>query len=146
MTTDVTTTRNARSRPGIDVHRVKNLHPDDRTIRQAIPTTTVARTLLDLAEVVRPTELQKAFDEAERHRLLDRSSFDALFDPRRRLPCPGRLSRHGAEPAGAENVRGRQGARDEVVRGDVWGGDEGRRRPGRAAGPRGRPGCPWGRR
>jgi hypothetical protein len=79
MTTDVTTTRNARSRPGIDVHRVKNLHPDDRTIRHGIPTTTVARTLLDLAEVVRPTELQKAFDEAERHRLLDRSSFDALF-------------------------------------------------------------------
>jgi very-short-patch-repair endonuclease len=79
MTTDVTTTRNARSRPGIDVHRVKNLHPDDRTIRQGIPTTTVARTLLDLAEVVRPTELEKAFDEAERRRLLDLASFDALF-------------------------------------------------------------------
>ena len=77
---DVTVPRpRARSRLGIDVHRVKRLHPDDRTVVGGIPTTTVARTLLDLAELIRPSELENAFDEAERRRLLDLSSFEALF-------------------------------------------------------------------
>jgi Protein of unknown function (DUF559) len=79
MTTDVSTAGGARSRAGIDVHRVKRLHPDDRTLVDGIPTTTVERTLLDLAEVTNRAELERAFDEAERRRLLDLSSFDALF-------------------------------------------------------------------
>ena len=77
---DVTVPRpTARSRPGIDVHRVKRLHPDDWTTLDQIPTTTVARTLLDLAEVVRTSDLNKAFEEAERRRLVDLSSLEALL-------------------------------------------------------------------
>ena len=77
---DVTVPRpRARSRPGIDVHRVKRLHPDDRTVVDGIPTTTLARTLLDLAEVTNRAELERAFDEADRRRLLDLSAFEALF-------------------------------------------------------------------
>jgi len=77
---DVTVPRpRARSRPGIDVHRVKRLHPDDRTVVDGIPTTTVARTLLDLAEVTNRAELERAFDEADRRRVLDLSAFEALF-------------------------------------------------------------------
>jgi very-short-patch-repair endonuclease len=79
MRTDVTAARTARSRPGIDVHRVRSLHPDDRTTVDGIPVTTVHRTLLDLAEVVRSSDLRRAFEEAERRRLLDLASFDALF-------------------------------------------------------------------
>jgi very-short-patch-repair endonuclease/predicted transcriptional regulator of viral defense system len=79
MTTDVTTAGGARSRPGIEVHRVKALYPDDCTTEDHIPTTTVARTLLDLAEVTRHKELERAFERADQNRLLDLSSFDALF-------------------------------------------------------------------
>jgi len=68
---DVIAARSVGSRPGIDVHRVRSLHPEDCTIHDGIPVTTVARTLLDLAEVVRPRETERAFDEAERLRLLD---------------------------------------------------------------------------
>src|SRR5262249_25773539 len=67
--------RTARSRPGIDVHRVRAFHPDDCTVRDGIQVTTVARTLLDLAEVVPRKQVERAFDEAERLRLL---SLDAV--------------------------------------------------------------------
>lgn len=40
-------------------------------MREGIPVTTVARTLLDLAEVVDMRRLERAFEEAERLRLLD---------------------------------------------------------------------------
>jgi hypothetical protein len=77
--TDVTVPRPAaRSRPGIDVHRVRALHPDDCTIHEGIPVTTVARTLFDLAEVVRPREVERCFDEAERLRVLDLRAVEAV--------------------------------------------------------------------
>jgi Transcriptional regulator, AbiEi antitoxin/Protein of unknown function (DUF559) len=76
---DVTVPRaHARSQPGIDVHRVRSLHPEDCTVRDGIPVTTVARTLLDLAEVVRPREVERAFDEAERLGLLDLVALEAV--------------------------------------------------------------------
>jgi Protein of unknown function (DUF559) len=58
---------------------VRSLDAEDRTIVEGIPVTTVARTLLDLAEVVRTSDLQRAFEAAERLRVLDLASFDALF-------------------------------------------------------------------
>ena len=36
------------------MHQVRSLHPDDGTVHHGIPVTTVARTLLDLAETVSP--------------------------------------------------------------------------------------------
>ena len=56
---------------GIKVHQVRKLDARDRTIRDGIPVTSLARTLLDLAEVVPATTLARAYDEAERLRLLD---------------------------------------------------------------------------
>jgi very-short-patch-repair endonuclease len=47
------------------------LHADDVTIVDAVPTTTVARTLLDLAGTHAPERLRKALNEAERLHLLD---------------------------------------------------------------------------
>jgi hypothetical protein len=84
---DVTVGRGGRGGPGIDVHRVRALHPDDRTVHDGIPVTTVARTLLDLAEVLRANEVERAFDEAERLRLLDMRALAAV--------CERATGRHG---------------------------------------------------
>jgi very-short-patch-repair endonuclease len=47
------------------------LAPQDFTVHETIPVTTVARTLLDLSGVVRRQELAKAIDRAERLRIFD---------------------------------------------------------------------------
>ena len=47
------------------------LAPQDFTVHDGIPVTSVARTLLDLSAVVRPQELAKAIDRAERLRVFD---------------------------------------------------------------------------
>jgi very-short-patch-repair endonuclease len=65
-----------RSRPRITVHGAA-LHSNDRAEVDDIPVTSVPRTLLDLAEVVAPTQLRRAYEAAERHQALD---FKALKD------------------------------------------------------------------
>jgi len=82
---DVTAARGNRQRPGITVHRVRRLGEEDCTRHDRIPVTTIPRTLLDLAEVVRPRELERAFEEAERLRLLDVRAVERLLERR-----PGR--------------------------------------------------------
>jgi very-short-patch-repair endonuclease len=67
---DVTTPRRAADAPGIRVHRAA-LAADDVIVRDGVPVTTVARTLVDLAGVVPAHHLAKALDEAERLRVLD---------------------------------------------------------------------------
>lgn len=57
--------RLGRTHPGIDVHRSKTLTGDDCTVVNNIPCTTVARTLLDLADVSDRRRLERAFDQAE---------------------------------------------------------------------------------
>ena len=69
-TVDVTVPAQRRV-PGVQVHRVERLDPDDTTTVAGIPVTTVARTLVDLADVVAPRALRKAIVEAERSRRLD---------------------------------------------------------------------------
>jgi hypothetical protein len=85
----VTTTR-SRGVEGINVHRVRAIHPADRTVHNGIPVTTVARTLLDLAEIARPRELERAIDRAERLELLDLSLIGAV--------CARSPGRHGLKP------------------------------------------------
>jgi very-short-patch-repair endonuclease len=96
--------RTRHSRRGITVHRVRKLHPEDRTCHNAIPITTVARTLLDLAEVIRPRELDRAFEEAERLRHLDIRAIERLWNRsrgRHGLPQLGTLIAEHHEPAPA---------------------------------------------
>jgi hypothetical protein len=64
-----------RRRPGIVVHQSGC---EDRTVKSGIPVTTVARTLLDLAEVV-PHRLDRAVEEAERLRLFDLRAIETLL-------------------------------------------------------------------
>lgn len=63
---DVTVTgRGGRRHSSIEVHRATTLAAQDVTRVNAIPCTTVARTLFDLAEVVGRRALERAFDQAE---------------------------------------------------------------------------------
>jgi very-short-patch-repair endonuclease len=57
-------------------HRVRRLPPEDTTELDAIPVTTVARTLFDLAETLDPSALEGAFEAAERAELLDMQAID----------------------------------------------------------------------
>jgi predicted transcriptional regulator of viral defense system len=63
--------RSARRHRGIDLHRSTTLAPEDVRIVDGIRCTTVARTLLDLAEVVSRRALERAFDQAEALEVLD---------------------------------------------------------------------------
>ena len=57
--------------PGVVIHRVPELHPDDVTVIDGIPCTSIARTLVDLAEVMSRDELRATFARAREMGLLD---------------------------------------------------------------------------
>ena len=63
--------RSARSRPGITAHASPTLRAGDVTNCHGIPCTTVARTLLDLADVVPRRQLERAVEQAEVLRVFD---------------------------------------------------------------------------
>jgi very-short-patch-repair endonuclease len=70
-TIDVTAPRTRVGRPGIDLHLSRCLQPHYRTEHKRIPTTTVARTLVDLAGVVETTGIERTLHRAEMLDLLD---------------------------------------------------------------------------
>ncbi len=57
--------RHVRERDEIDGHCSLTLIPADITTMDAIPVTTVARTALDLAAVLRRRQVERALDQAE---------------------------------------------------------------------------------
>jgi hypothetical protein len=63
--------RATASLPGVVVHRVPPLHPDDLTTINGIPVTSPSRTLIDCAEVMTADELRAAFARARDIGLLD---------------------------------------------------------------------------
>ena len=76
---DVTTGRKAsHHRPGITLHRA-TLAEIDRTTHDHIPTTSLPRTLLDLASLIPLDALVRALEEAERRRLIDTRPIDELL-------------------------------------------------------------------
>jgi very-short-patch-repair endonuclease len=75
-------------RTGIRVHRSGRLAPEEATQRAGIPVTTVARTLLDLADVLDPQALRRVVTEAEYRDLFDLTSIDAVVQAN-----PGRRGR-----------------------------------------------------
>lgn len=78
----------SRSRPRIRVHRTR-LTLDDVTLREGLPITTVARTLIDLGDHVHAAQVRRAFVRAEQLRLLDVEEIDAALERagRRRGPA-----------------------------------------------------------
>jgi hypothetical protein len=76
---DITIPSSRRQRPSIAWH-VTTLSADEITSTAAIPVTTVARTLLDLASVLKGRSLERAMNEAEVQRFTDAPSLPALLD------------------------------------------------------------------
>ena len=82
--------RSKAGQPGIELHLVRRLDPRDVTVHEGVPITTVARALLDYAEVVPRRRLEQAVNEAERLRLFHGAAVRELL-----ARSPGR---HGRRP------------------------------------------------
>jgi very-short-patch-repair endonuclease/predicted transcriptional regulator of viral defense system len=78
---DVTVPRRSALRHrGIRVHRSLTLMPQDLTVVEAVPCTSVARTLLDIAALLAPRPLEKAVEEAEILELYDHAAVLDVID------------------------------------------------------------------
>jgi hypothetical protein len=77
---EVTATRGSAKVPGIRVHTTRMLAPQDFTVHDGIPVTSVARTLLDLSAVVDGPDLPPAIDRAERSRIFDLTAVVEVLD------------------------------------------------------------------
>jgi very-short-patch-repair endonuclease len=87
-TIHVTTTRSPRTLPGIHAHRARTLDPADMTVKDGIPVTTVARTVIDLTDLLPSDRILRAMREAEYLKLLDMDTLIAAVqraNGRRRL-------------------------------------------------------------
>ena len=63
--------RSGRRRPGITIHRPRRLPAHEVTRHDGLAITTVARTLLDLADVLTLGDLRKAIERADGRKILD---------------------------------------------------------------------------
>jgi very-short-patch-repair endonuclease len=86
---EVTAPRSRTGAKGFAVHRTRCLPPEDRAKVDGIPVTSVARTLVDLADVLTERQLAKAVHEAEVLRLFDLRALE-----RAQARVPGRKGRH----------------------------------------------------
>jgi very-short-patch-repair endonuclease len=86
---EVTVPRGTRPKPGLVIHRSRLIHPDDCSSVRGIPVTSVARTLVDLADVLNEERLAKAVHEAEVQRVFDLRAIEAVV-----TRLPGRQGRH----------------------------------------------------
>jgi predicted transcriptional regulator of viral defense system len=79
---DVTVpTRGGRRRSGIQIHRSSTFRPDvDVTLVDGIPTTTVDRTIFDLADVLSPRRVERVLDEAAYLEVLDVARLDEQME------------------------------------------------------------------
>jgi very-short-patch-repair endonuclease len=91
---DITAAGNHTHR-GVALHRSRTLSEQDVTVHYGIPTTTPARTLLDLAGTLDPRSLARAVNDARLHRLLSLDQLAALL-----ARSPGRATQHLAEHLG----------------------------------------------
>jgi very-short-patch-repair endonuclease len=76
---DIIGSRTRRGGPGLRLHRVREMHPDDRTVIGGIPVTSLPKTLLGLAEDLPLRRVERAFEQAERLRILDVRAVQALI-------------------------------------------------------------------
>jgi hypothetical protein len=60
-----------KQRAGIKLHRSTTLTARDVTVRDGIPVTTVARTIIDLARAMSPEELEPIVDAADKRGIVD---------------------------------------------------------------------------
>jgi len=85
--------------PGVTLHTTRDLPHEDRTEVRGIPVTTVARTLVDLADLLDTDRLTRAVNEAEVLRLLDMRALTAALARANGRRGVGRLRVVLAEPS-----------------------------------------------
>lgn len=109
---DVTVpSRNGRKRQGgIRLHRTARLRPDEVTVRHGIPVTTVARTLLDLADVLDKQALKRVITEAEYTNQFDLAAINAVVQNN-----PGRSGAKLMAAVGAAGDRTRSELEDRFL-------------------------------
>jgi very-short-patch-repair endonuclease len=93
-------------RPRLWIHRCQLLSAEDGTEHQGLPITTVARTLFDYAEVVAFSQLEKAWEEADRRNLLQLGAIERLCERgrgRRALKPIRRLLAEARAPVGGRS-------------------------------------------
>ncbi len=76
---EVTAPASRRQVPGIRLHRSRCLDAQDTTTHQGIPTTTVHRTLLDIAADAPDHHLERALAQAEKLRLYDHTAIEDVI-------------------------------------------------------------------
>lgn len=76
----VSAPQHRRRRPPIRLHEARSLTPDDRTLREGIPVTSLPRTLLDLAATVRFEWLEKMVERSEDLELFDLRAVEDLLE------------------------------------------------------------------
>jgi very-short-patch-repair endonuclease len=72
--------RSRHGRRGVIVHQTRRLDPEDVGAVERIPVTSVARTLLDLAEIVPRHRLEQAMEQAERLGRFDLIAVQRVID------------------------------------------------------------------
>ena len=92
-------TAGGRARRAIRVHRVATLTAEEATIKDAIPVTTPARTILDLAAILQAAHLENVLNRMEFLRLADYPALAALG------PSPSRPPRSPQAPRDARALR-----------------------------------------
>jgi very-short-patch-repair endonuclease len=90
---DVTVRKSSKIQPGapVRVYRHPTLRDEEVTTVDGIPTTTVARTLLDLAAAIPPHQLRRAVEEAEHRHLFDLTAIHRTLEAHPRRPGRRRL-------------------------------------------------------
>jgi very-short-patch-repair endonuclease len=86
---EVTAPRGCKPKKGMTVHRSRHIDPEDRALVDNIPVTSLARTIVDLADVLSENRLADAVHESEVRRLFDLEKVERVLD---RLS--GRRGRH----------------------------------------------------
>jgi very-short-patch-repair endonuclease len=76
---EVTVYGHRRGPRTIEIHETTVLVPEDRATIRAIPVTSLARTLVDLAEVVPADRIERILDHAGRHEAFDLSALEAAL-------------------------------------------------------------------
>jgi uncharacterized protein DUF559 len=97
-----------RPKGPVRVHECRNLDPRDVTTRRGIPTTTVARMLVDLSDVLTPHRLANViYEAAYRSRFSATATLDAM------ARANGRRNLHVLEQALAINAAGSAGTKSD---------------------------------
>jgi very-short-patch-repair endonuclease len=106
---DVVAPGQRRARSGFRVHKCRALDPRDVTVRDQIPVTTVARTLVDLTEVLSADQLANVIHEAAFRNRFDDRAVRAAMERARGRRCLAVL-----EAALDSHARGSAGTRSDL--------------------------------